>query len=190
MTKEFIWHHYTIKITKKKVKRVNLRIKPEEPNSIYISVPYQMSYSSALQILEQPQISNWLDNYQQKICKNLFDKKDWYDERKQQEPLYRARLQELLPEMFAKWESRIGVKSNKVAIRDTRAQWGSCNVQTKNISISVWLGAYPEECIEYVVVHELVHLLEKGHNERFYAYLDYYFPNWRECRAKLKISKE
>lgn len=183
--KELTWNNYIIKIAKKKIKRANLRIKPEEPNTIYISVPYQVSYGAAAQILEQPKILNWLANYEKKRSEKPFDERDWYEERKQQEPLYRARLQELLPDMFAKWESRIGVKANKITIRDTRAQWGSCNVHTKNISISVWLGAYPEECIEYVVVHELIHLLEKGHNERFYGYLEEYYPDWKECRRKL-----
>lgn len=186
MTKEFAWHDYTLKITKKKVKRANLRIKPEEPNVIYISVPYQISYSSALQILEQPKIVNWLANYEKKVREKPLNKKNWYGEQLQQESLYRDRLQELLPEMFAKWESKLGIKANKVTIRDTRAQWGSCNVLTKNISISVWLGAFPEKCIEYVVVHELVHLLEKGHNQKFYGYLDIYFPDWKEYRRKLK----
>ncbi len=186
MTKQFIWYNYTIKITKKKIKRTNLRIKPEEPQTIYISIPYQMSYQTALQILEQPKILKWIENYQKKLSRNPETGNNWYEEHQSQEPYYRARLQNLLPNMVTKWESRIGVKCNKLSIRDTRAQWGSCNVQTGNISISVWIGAYPEECIEYVVVHELVHLLERGHNEKFYAYLDSYFPTWRKCRAKLK----
>lgn len=190
MTKQFTWRSYTIKITKKKIKRANLRIKPEEPDTIHISIPYQISYEAALQILEQPRIFDWIESYQKKADKLSPVKKDWYEDRKQQEPVYRARLQELLPALFTKWETAIGVKSNKVTIRDTRSQWGSCNIRTKNISISVWLGAYPIECIEYVVVHELVHLLEKGHNERFYAYLNYYFPNWKECRDKLKLMNE
>ena len=59
-------------------------------------------------------------------------------------------------------------------------------MKNHNISISVWLGAFPEECIEYVVVHELVHLLEKGHNARFYGYLDRYYPEWKACEGKLK----
>ena len=80
----------------------------------------------------------------------------------------------------------MGVRCNKVTIRDTRSQWGSCSIRSGNISISVWLGAFPEECIEYVVVHELTHLLETGHNARFYGILDQHYPKWRECRAQLK----
>ena len=59
-------------------------------------------------------------------------------------------------------------------------------MKNHNISISVWLGAFPEECIEYVVVHELVHLLEKGHNARFYGYLDQHYPAWKMCEGEVK----
>lgn len=88
--------------------------------------------------------------------------------------------------MFRKWEPILGVQSAKVTIRPTRSQWGSCNTRNGNISISLWLGAYPEECIEYVVVHELTHLLERGHNARFYGLLDQHYPDWKTCRERLK----
>ncbi len=180
------WNDYTIQITKKKIKRTNLRIKPDEPKVIHMSIPYRMSYESALQILEQPRILRWIENYQKKLSEQPVRPKMPEEEKLLQESFYRARLKELLPEMFEKWESRIGVKCNKITIRDTRSQWGSCSIRTKNISISVWLGAFPEECIEYVVVHELIHLLEPGHNARFYGFLDEFYPKWRECRQQLK----
>ena len=102
---------------------------------------------------------------------------------------YHKRLQKILPELFKKWESRLGVRCAKISIRDTRSQWGSCSIRSGNISISVWLGAYPVECIEYVVVHELAHLLEAGHNQRFYAILDNHYPSWKHCREQLKNGK-
>ena len=188
--KQFIWNNYNVQITKKKIKRVNLRIKPTEPNTIQISCPYQISYESAFKVLEQPKIQKWLENYERKNSEALSESSDWYEEHRQQEALYQEKLQKLLPGMFEKWENILGVKSNKISIRDTRSQWGSCNTRSHNISISVWLGAYPEECIEYVVVHELVHLLEKGHNAKFYGYLDKYYPNWKECRKILKIKNK
>lgn len=186
MTKQFIWKNYTVQITKKKIKRANLRIKPDNPNIIHISILYQMSFASAMQFLEQPKFLQWIENSEKKVRNHPRLQTDWYEEHKQLEPVYRSRLQELLPDLFKRWERSLGVKTNKVTIKDTRSQWGSCNVRTKNISISVWLGAYPIECIEYVVIHELVHLLEKGHNERFYGYLNEYYPNWKECRNLLK----
>ena len=176
MTKNFIWHGYTIQITKKKIKRANLRIKPAEPKVIHISIPYRMSYESAVQILDQPRILRWIENYQKKISETPPLPKMQDEDKMKQEPFCRARLKKLLPDLFKKWENVIGVRCNKITIRDTRSQWGSCSLRTKNISISVWLGAFPEECIEYVVVHELVHLLEPGHNARFYVFS--YQDNW------------
>ena len=99
---------------------------------------------------------------------------------------YRQKLLAVIPGMFRKWEPILGVQSAKVTIRPTRSQWGSCNTRNGNISISLWLGAYPEECIEYVVVHELTHLLERGHNARFYGLLDQHYPDWKTCRERLK----
>lgn len=184
--REYIWHGYTVKITKKKIRNTNLRIKPDDPQVIHVSVPYSVSYDAARQMLEQPRIVRWVENYQKKLREQPVPPKMQNEEKLKQEPCYRKHLNDVLPAMFRKWESVLGVRSNKVTIRDTRSQWGSCNPRNGNISISVWLGAFPEECIEYVVVHELTHLLEPGHNERFYGILEHYYPSWRTCREQLR----
>jgi hypothetical protein len=184
------WQNYTVEITKKNVKNTNLRLKPSDPQVIHISIPYSVSYASAMQFLEQPKTIHWLQRIQKKFRENPVkpvSKDSISEEQLQKMPEYRERLSQLLPGMFARWEPILGVRCNKVAIRDTRRQWGSCSIRTRNISISVWLGACPEECIEYVVVHELVHLLEYGHNKRFYGILDQYYPNWRACRERLRL---
>lgn len=80
MTRQFIRCNYTVNITKKNIRRANLRIKPEQADTIHISIPYQMSYAAALQILEQPRILNWLENYEKKSDRHLSCKKDWYEE--------------------------------------------------------------------------------------------------------------
>lgn len=184
--KEYVWRGYTVRIIKKKVKHTNLRIKPEQPKMIHMSIPRSMTYEAAIKLLDQPRILRWIEKYQKKVDKLpvLPQMKD--EERQWHISYYWERLGALLPDMFRKWELVLGVSCNKVTIRDTRSQWGSCSIRTKNISISVWLGAFPEECIEYVVVHELTHLLEAGHNSRFYGILDQYYPIWKSCREQLK----
>lgn len=184
--KEFTWRGYTIRVIKKKIKNTNLRIKPAEPNVIHISIPVQMNYQAALSILEQPRMVKWVEDYQKKLDRLPENPAVLEEERIKNIPSYQERLKKVLPSMFSKWEAALGVKSNKVTIRDTRSQWGSCNPRTGNISISVWLGAFPDDCIEYVVVHELAHMLERGHNLRFYGILDRYYPGWRQCRERLK----
>lgn len=184
--KEFYWQDCIVRITKKKVKNANLRIRPEEPQVIRISIPHAMTYDAAMKLLEQPRIRRWIENYQKKVSEPPAQPRMQNADRMEQVAYYRKRLRELLPGLIRKWEPVLGVRCNKVSIRDTRSQWGSCSIRTRNISISVWLGAFPEECVEYVVVHELTHLLESGHNERFYGLLDRYYPNWRSCREQLK----
>lgn len=184
--RDYSWHNCTVRITKKKIKNANLRIKPEEPHVIHMSIPYSMTYDAALKLLEQPRILRWVENYQKKVSEPPARPGMQNEERLQHVAYYRKHLQEVLPELFRKWERVLGVKCNKVTIRDTRSQWGSCSIRSGNISISVWLGAFSEECIEYVVVHELTHLLEAGHNERFYGILDKYYPVWRSCKEQLR----
>lgn len=186
MSKMFAWNQYTVEITKKKIKRINFRIKPSEPNKIYISIPSQISYDTAMKILNQERYVKLFEKYEKKYRENPHSAHDWYEEQKPQMEAYAKRLEGLLPHLITKWETILNVKTGKVSIRDTKSQWGSCNRKTHNISISVWLGAFSEECIEYVVVHELVHLLERGHNEQFYGYLNQYYPIWRVCRDQLK----
>ena len=184
--KEFLWRGYTVQITKKQIKRTNLRIKPSEPQIIHISIPCQMSYQAALAVLEQPKILKWVEHSQEKLYQLPESAAVQKEKMLENIPAYQERLKKVLPAMFRKWEAALGVKSNKVSIRDTRSQWGSCNPKNGNISISVWLGAFPDECIEYVVVHELSHMLERGHNQKFYGILDHHYPKWRQCRDRLK----
>ncbi len=184
--KEYNWHGCRVQITKKKVKHTNLRIRPEEPDVIRVSIPCSMKYEAVEQILNQPRILRWVEKYQKKASESLTKPEMQKEDKQKQMAFYREHLQKILPDLILKWERILGVRCNKVTIRDTRSQWGSCSIRSGNISISVWLGAFPEECIEYVVVHELTHLLETGHNARFYGILDQHYPKWRECRAQLK----
>lgn len=184
--KEYAWHGCTVRVTKKNIKNANLRIKPDEPQVIHISIPRSMTYQAAQKLLEQPRILRWIENYQKKVQSPPALPRMQNEERLKYAADYRKHLQEVLPGLFRKWEQELGVRCGKVTIRDTRSQWGSCSLRTKNISISVWLGAFPEDCIEYVVVHELTHLLEAGHNARFYRLLDQHYPAWRSCRQQLK----
>ena len=186
MIKQIKWNEYDVEITRKQVKNLNFRMKPSEPNKIYISIPLRASYDDAIKLLDSPRIRKMLEKSRKNLAEAKPTKADWYEKHKPYIGEYSRRLEKLLPGMFERWQKTLGVRAAKITIKDTRSQWGSCNVKNHNISISVWLGAFPEECIEYVVVHELVHLLEKGHNARFYGYLDRYYPEWKACEGKLK----
>ena len=101
--------------------------------------------------------------------------KDWYREE------LRIALNELVP----KWEKILGVKTNEFFIKTMKTKWGSCNPKSGNILINLELAKKPIECIEYIVAHELTHLIERTHNANFQAHLDFYLPNWMQIRSEL-----
>jgi predicted metal-dependent hydrolase len=98
---------------------------------------------------------------------------------------YREELTKVIPELLHKWENVIGVKSSVFTIRDMKTRWGTCNIRTCKICFNLQLAKKPKICLEYVVVHELVHLLEGSHNKVFKAYMDQFLPNWRVIKKEL-----
>ena len=84
------------------------------------------------------------------------------------------------------WEPIIGVRVKKLAFRNMKSRWGSCQPATGRVCINTRLALYPPRCLEYVVVHELVHMLEPSHNARFHALMTKYLPDWKESRDLLK----
>ena len=98
---------------------------------------------------------------------------------------YRAQLKELLPPVIAKWEKRMGVQLNEFAIKKMKTKWGTCNREARRIWLNLELAKKPFACIEYIVVHEMVHLLERNHNDRFVAFMDRFLPEWKELKKEL-----
>lgn len=101
---------------------------------------------------------------------------------------YREQLHSLVQEYIPKWEHHIGIKLNDWKIKKMRTKWGSCSIDKKNILLNLNLAKTPVECIEYIVVHEMVHLLERNHNDNFKAHLDRLLPEWREYKDLLNQS--
>ncbi len=98
---------------------------------------------------------------------------------------YRRHLKVKLPSLFDKWEKVIGIHANEVKVKNMLTKWGSCSTEAKRIWINLQLVKKPIECLEYIVVHELVHLLEKSHNKQFVAYMDAFLPDWRTRKELL-----
>ena len=99
--------------------------------------------------------------------------------------LYRQQLREQIPSLLAKWQSKIGVTVSEVRIRKMKTRWGSCNESAGRIWLNVELAKKSPACLEYILVHELVHLLERRHNERFRTLMDKLMPSWRLERDEL-----
>ncbi|MCO4786807.1 MAG: M48 family metallopeptidase [Marinomonas atlantica] len=98
---------------------------------------------------------------------------------------YRDALKARIAELLPVWEDKIGVKAADWGVKKMKTKWGSCNIQAKRIWLNLELAKKPPQCLEYILVHELVHLLERNHNEKFKAYMDRFLPDWRERRDLL-----
>lgn len=98
---------------------------------------------------------------------------------------YRRQMKLQLPELVAKWEQIIAVQVSEYGIKRMKTRWGTCNPAARRIWLNLELTKKPVHCLEYIIVHELVHLLEKHHNDRFKALMDQYLPLWRRYREEL-----
>lgn len=93
---------------------------------------------------------------------------------------YRREMESALPALITHWESIIGVEVNQWGIKKMKTLWGSCNHRAARIWFNLNLIKKPMICLEYVIVHEMIHLLEPSHNKRFYALMNEFMPTWRE----------
>ncbi len=98
---------------------------------------------------------------------------------------YRKQLKEMIPPLIAKWEAIMGVKVAEWGVKRMKTRWGSCNIEARRIWVNLELVKKPVHCLEYIMVHEMVHLRERLHNDRFVAYMDEFMPQWRFFREEL-----
>ncbi len=101
------------------------------------------------------------------------------------EAWYRDRLRETAIPLIKKWEKKMGLTLNDFSIRRMKTKWGSCNIDAKRIVLNTELAKKPLHSIEFIIIHELVHLKERNHNARFMALMDRYLPEWKEVKQEL-----
>ncbi|MEK7702583.1 MAG: SprT family zinc-dependent metalloprotease [Nitrospirota bacterium] len=92
---------------------------------------------------------------------------------------YREQLRGQIPELLSKWMPKIGVTIAQWGIKKMKTRWGTCNVKARRIWLNLELAKKPVSCLEFILVHEMVHLLERHHNARFKAFMDQFMPEWR-----------
>ncbi len=98
---------------------------------------------------------------------------------------YRQSMKESIPPMIVYYERSMGVSVSSFGVKKMRTRWGTCNPSAGRIWLNLELAKYPLKCLDYVVAHEMVHLLEPSHNARFYALMDQFVPKWRDYRRQL-----
>jgi predicted metal-dependent hydrolase len=101
---------------------------------------------------------------------------------------YRAQLKEAVPSLIAKWEPLMDVKVERFFVQKMKTKWGSCNAGARSIRVNTELAKKPRECLEYILVHEMVHLIVRHHDERFTGMMDRYLPSWRLIRQTLNAA--
>ena len=99
---------------------------------------------------------------------------------------YRAELLRAAEAMLPECERIVGKRAGELKIRDMKTRWGTCNIKSAQITLNLRLAEKPPECLRYVLTHELCHLHEAGHNERFWKRMDVYYPDWKKIRKRLK----
>ena len=98
---------------------------------------------------------------------------------------YRKSLKEQIPALIEKWRKVVGVDDVQWEVKKMKTKWGTCNREAKRIWLNLELAKKPERCLEYIIVHEIVHILERNHTERFVAIMDKTMPQWREYKKEL-----
>lgn len=216
-----------IKLTKKKIKNLNLSVHPPS-GEVRLSVPLRTTNQVIKKFVESK--VPWIRKHQEKfknhkppveyhyitgeshyfmgkpyklnviyIDKNpskvqLRDRsldmyvKEEMTKEKRAKLLQKWRRQELkmlIPPLIEKWEKVMGVKVHEFGVKQMKTRWGTCNIGAQRIWINLELAKKPPQCLEYIVVHEMVHLLERNHNDKFKAYMDQFLPNWESIQARL-----
>lgn len=101
------------------------------------------------------------------------------------EQWYRMQLKARLPGLVQQWEPQIGVRVAEARVKRMKTRWGSCNIAARRIWLNLALARWPVASLEYIVVHEMVHLLERYHNRRFRNFMDRFLPDWRQRQTEL-----
>lgn len=174
----------TVEIMRKPIKRVYLRVYPPD-GRVCVSVPQSVSHEAVRRIIADK--LEWIRRQQSRVHASppeaALTVTDGEIHR------YREQLRQLIPPLARKWEQVLGVQVAEWRIRRMKTRWGSCNVKTRRVWLNLELARRSPACLEYVIVHELTHLLEPQHNARFYALLDAHLPQWRTLRAELNAKR-
>lgn len=175
-----------ITVIKKRMKNMYLRIKRED-GSVFISAPHQVSREKILRFASER--IEWIKSNREAYLREAAEKEPLQEpdpgELKRQKEELRRRVEVLV----AKWEPVMQVKVSGITIRQMKTRWGSCNVKTYHININLALAHKKPEFLEYVVVHEMTHILEASHNQVFWGYMTKFYPQWKTVRRQLNAER-
>jgi len=164
-------------ITRKRIKNLRLTVKAPH-GEVVVSAPGHVPMSTISAFVADK--AAWIAKHQERLAG-------------QPQPLsagpeaeeLRRNLKRAVPPLIEYWALVMGVPVPEIAIRRMRTRWGTCNTTTRRVTLNLELARRDPSLLEYVIVHELAHLIERGHNERFYSVMDEHMPDWRHRRRVL-----
>lgn len=173
-----------------KRQQAKIRARPRPPAPDYVNGETHLFFGRPyiLQVLEttgRPRVEFSAD---QSIILHVRPNSTKDERQKLLNAWYRRQLQAVIPAYLQKWQKEIGVTVQEWGIRKMKTKWGSCNIQARRIWLNLELAKKSPRCLEYIIVHEMIHLLERYHNDRFYGYLTKYLPGWKEIKKELNSS--
>lgn len=98
---------------------------------------------------------------------------------------YRTELKKQIPEIIKTWETKLGLEIDDWQVKLMKTKWGTCNIEKRKIWLNLELAKKPIYCLEYIIVHEMLHLLERHHNDKFLNYMNTYLPKWKQIKSEL-----
>ncbi len=160
----------------------NIRLRVEGDGEVTVSAPLRASKKKITEIVEKN--VDWIASQQARIATSPMYIASHANDAEKEE--WRIIVEAGTKLILEKWEDIIGVRVKKLVFRNMKSRWGSCQPATGRVCINTRLALFPPQCLEYVVVHELVHMLEPSHNARFHALMDEFLPNWKEAKKLLR----
>lgn len=189
-----------LQVTKKRVKNINFRLKPY---LLMVSVPVSMSTAQIAQAIAQ-RVSWAVANHAHVLEQYKRKQHALTESSTANSPLllwgiaqsftlspdetiayYRQQLSDVIPSLFDKWQPIVGARANEIRLKKMHTRWGSCNTRARRIWLSVYLPAYPIECTEYVIVHELCHLHHANHSRAFWQTVATAMPDYQHWHDML-----
>lgn len=175
-----------VKVTYRRTSRLSMRIGKD--GNVNISAPYLTSRSEIERFVKEHE--DWIIKTKAKVTAQIETRDAFYGQlvlrTKAQRMEAISRLDATVSPMVMKYAALMGVKPKEISYKATKSRWGACNPRTGQIQFSTYLLQLPEDCIEHAVVHELAHLIVPNHSAGFYAVMDRYFPDWKECTKRTR----
>lgn len=170
-----------VTLTRKRMKTVRLKVRAPH-GDVAVSAPFHVSDAEIESFVASR--LNWIREQQTRIAAS--PSAHAASASKEEIETWRSVVKACVPPLVEQWAEILDVHPTKIAYRNMKSRWGSCQPETGRICFNIRLALYPPECLEYVVVHELCHFLEPNHGPGFHALMDRVMPDWRTRKKKLR----